>query len=124
MNKSQFKLLKETHPSISSCSVSIAVPAGTLGLYLVESPFANCQVFTLGNAASLKHVPKEQIDAVYKEIVKVIPKKLMMIDINQAYKPFFEEHFKGYIKMSSDYNSTSGSKMCVMLIEVWRKYNG
>lgn len=123
MNRSYFKILKEGEP-IASCHLSMQVPQGTISLYLVESPFANCQVFTLGNAQQLKYVSKDQIDDVYKELIKVVPKKLMMIDINQMYKPFFEEHFKGYIKMSSDYNSTSGSKMCVMLIEVWRKYNG
>jgi len=119
MNKNTFKKLK-LGPVRDSYNIS--TPDGNQ-LVLTESPFCNCQMFTLGNAVVLTRETPEELKKTIEDILSSVSKRLMMIDINQVYKKYFEDNFKDYIIMNCNYTSTSKSKMCIMIINVWDRYN-
>ena len=92
--------------------------------YANEAPTGNCQLFTLTCVDRIFEFTNYEF--LIKEIIKRVGKNLMMVDIvvsnedeeNPTYKRKLRKIFKEDIVMCKNYNSTNGSIMCIMLINV------
>lgn len=81
------------------------------------SPTYNCQLFSIGGFCGIfdENLPMIQsISAIKKHFN--CTKKLMLIDVNDDVAPIVEKEFEGRVVLKSNYTSTNGSEMYIMII--------
>ena len=85
-----------------------------------ESPFANCQTFTIGMAYKLSYLKKEEVVKLFEIIYEKIGRKQFVIDLKDEYNESVLESI-GLImkeKYSIKYKSTNGSHMNLNIIQL------
>lgn len=89
-------------------------------IYLVVTPFGNCQTFTLCNASYFRYIEDKDIPKLLKEIVERAGKRQMVIDLNEILSEMIIEKLNPFIIniQSMPYQSTNGSKMILHLIQL------
>lgn len=108
MKQYEYKL----HSEPIRCAHSLKI-AGYSNILVTESPFGNCQLFTVGK---VHYVTKGNVDV--RKLMKVIKKivdgkKLMLLDINDRNLIDIKKFFEPFIEKFSikPYRNTNGSKM-------------
>lgn len=82
------------------------------------NPTANCQLALLSSAYRLLEINLESMKQIMQEFAKLMNKNIILIDVNHIYSIRFVEIFGSQIILNSPYNSTNGSNMNIMLINV------
>lgn len=90
------------------------------GMQLYESPFGNCQTFTIGNAFKLKHYNKEEVIELFKLIYDKFGRQQVLIDLKEEHNEETLKAIEHIIvnKYSTRYVSTNGSHMNLNLIQL------
>ena len=78
----KFKIVKvfDEFPRIIHFSIPNSDNDSTIHVY--ESPFKNCQTFTIGGANRLDLYSKENMKSLFKEIVGILNRTQLVIDTN------------------------------------------
>lgn len=87
--------------------------------YIIKSPFANCQTYSIGNFYStfLRDYNITVSLAMLKEIQKRIGKSQFLVDIKTEFKPLFFKLFpKEDVIFITDYISSNKSEMSLILV--------
>ena len=90
------------------------------GMQLYESPFGNCQTFTIGSAFTLKNCNKEEIIELFKLIYDKFGRQQVLIDLKEEHNEETLKAIEHIIlnKYSTPYVSTNGSHMNLNLIQL------
>lgn len=90
------------------------------GVQLYESPFGNCQTFTIGSAFKLKDYSKEDIVELFKLIYAKFGRRQVLIDLKEEYNEMTLKAIEHIIsnKYSIPYISTNGSHMNLNIIQL------
>lgn len=93
--------------------------SGQITVLFHNGIFGNCQNFQVGYMEGiLAHFKPESVPKVASYFKTLAGgKKIMMVDIHQSHVSQLKAIFPNII-MESNYNSTNGSKMCIVLINV------
>ena len=85
-----------------------------------ESPFENCQTFTIGMAYKLSYLEKEEVVELFKIIYQTVGKSQFMIDLEDEYNELVLESIKSIIKekYSIKYKSTNDSHMNLNIVQL------
>lgn len=88
-------------------------------IHLYESPFANCQTFTIGHAYKLSFFDKEDIISLFEIIYELFKNKQMVIDVKDEYNKKVLDSINHIVrkKYSIKYKSTNGNKMNLNIIQ-------
>lgn len=96
----------------------VKLPNKMFYITVTEGPTHNCQLSIIGAFCNLMSFTPEEIKTVlnktYKEIHKF--RKIILIDIQNAYVTNIENMFLGAVMAKTVYTSTNGSAMCIMLL--------
>lgn len=89
-------------------------------MQLYESPFGNCQTFTIGNAFKLKLYNKEEVIELFKLIYDKFGRQQVLIDLKEEDNEKTLKAIEHIIlnKYSTPYVSTNGSHMNLNLIQL------
>lgn len=89
-------------------------------MQLYESPFGNCQTFTIGNAFKLKRYNKEEVIELFKLIYDKFGRQQVFIDLKEEHNEETLKAIEHIIinKYSIPYVSTNGSHMNLNLIQL------
>ena len=89
-------------------------------ILVYESPFANCQTFTIGLAYKLSYLKKEEVVELFKIIYEKISRKQFVIDLKDEFNESVLESIESVIKekYSIKYKSTNGSHMNLNIIQL------
>jgi len=89
-------------------------------IQLYESPFGNCQTFTIGSAFKLKNCNKEEIIELFKLIYNKFGRQQVLIDLKEEHNEETLKAIEHIIinKYSTRYVSTNGSHMNLNLIQL------
>ena len=87
---------------------------------IIESPFNNCQTFSISRAYKLSELDKEEIICLFKEIYKRIRRKQFVIDLKDDCNDSVLESIKHIVlnKYSTPYVSTNQSNMNLHIIQL------
>lgn len=89
---------------------------------VIPSPTSNCQLCTIPGAgdAFRRLITNKSINDFLLNVYSLVGKKLLFIDINREYVKQIKQEFGDYIILQSDYISSNGSHMCIMVINIYR----
>ena len=89
-------------------------------MQLYESPFGNCQTFTIGNAFKLKDYSKKDIVELFKLIYDKFGRQQVLIDLEEKHNEETLKAIEHIIinKYSIPYISTNDSHMNLNLIQL------
>ena len=89
-------------------------------MQLYESPFGNCQTFTIGNAFKLKRYNKEEVIELFKLIYGKFGRQQVLVDLKEEHNEETLKAIEHIIlnKYSTPYVSTNGSHMNLNLIQL------
>ena len=89
-------------------------------MQLYESPFGNCQTFTIGNAFKLKRYNKEEVIELFKLIYDKFGRQQVLVDLKEEHNEETLKAIEHIIinKYSTPYVSTNGSHMNLNLIQL------
>ena len=89
-------------------------------IQLYESPFGNCQTFTIGNAFKLKRYNKEEVIELFKLIYDKFGRQQVLVDLKEEHNEETLKAIEHIIinKYSTPYVSTNGSHMNLNLIQL------
>ena len=89
-------------------------------MQLHESPFRNCQTFTIGNAFKLKYYNKEEVIELFKLIYDKFSRQQVLIDLKEEHNEETLKAIEHIItnKYSTPYVNTNGSHMNLNLIQL------
>ena len=87
---------------------------------LFESPFGNCQSFSLIQARYIKYMEADDIKPFLKSLAGIVKRKQMIIDLNNDISDDIINKLKQYTIniVSTPYISTNGSKMVMHIIQL------
>lgn len=90
------------------------------GILLSESPFGNCQTFSISYASNLRHLNSEEVIHFFKIAYKLFKKKQFIIDVKDEYNKDVLKSIEIVTKEkhSIPYVSTNGSNMNLNLIQL------
>lgn len=85
-----------------------------------ESPFGNCQSFSIIMAKELKFVDDADMRQLLKDIVKLTQRKQMVIDLNKDKSDDVIKKLEPYALniISTPYVSTNGSNMIMHIVQL------
>jgi len=93
----------------------------TRELFIFRSPFGNCQTFTICRAYYLKYMKKDDLLLFFKQVLNIMSKRQLLIDIKEPYvkeiKDIFEKKLKAKVYKKS-YKSTNTNKLTLLLIQI------
>jgi len=94
--------------------------SGDGSLYIMAdfNPTSNCQLALIGSAFRLFEFKLESILEVIKDFAILMNKNIIMVDVNKNIANQFVTTFRDHIMLNSPYNSTNGSNMNIILINV------
>ena len=89
-------------------------------IHVYESPFKNCQTFTIGGANRLDLYSKEDMKSLFKEIVGILNRNQLIIDTNDECTEDILDKIDdiAYNIQSMPYKSTNDSNMTLSLIQL------
>ena len=89
-------------------------------IFVYESPFANCQTFTIGMAYKLSYLKKEEVVELFEIIYEKIGRKQFVIDLKDEYNELVLESMELIMKekYSIKYKSTNGSHMNLNIVQL------
>lgn len=82
------------------------------------NPTSNCQLALIGSAYRLFEFKSESMMEILKDFAILMNKNIIMVDVNRNVANQFVSLFTNYIMLNSEYVSTNGSNMNVILINV------
>lgn len=116
----KFKIVKvfDEFPRIIHFSIPNSGISSTIHVY--ESPFKNCQTFTIGGANRLDLYSKENMKLLFKEIVGILGRTQLVIDTNDECTEDILSKLNdiAYNIQSMPYKSTNDSNMTLSLIQL------
>lgn len=116
----KFKIVKvfDEFPRIIHFSIPSSDGDSTIHVY--ESPFKNCQTFTIGGANRLDLYSKENMKLLFKEIVGILGRTQLVIDTNDECTEDILSKLNdiAYNIQSMPYKSTNDSNMTLSLIQL------
>lgn len=116
----KFKIVKvfDEFPRIIHFSIPNSDSNSTIHVY--ESPFKNCQTFTIGGANRLDLYSKENMKLLFKEIVGILGRTQLVIDTNDECTEDILSKLNdiAYNIQSMSYKSTNDSSMTLSLIQL------
>ena len=116
----KFKIVKvfDEFPRIIHFSILNSNNDSTIHVY--ESPFKNCQTFTIGGANRLDLYSKEDMKSLFKEIVGILNRTQLVIDTNDECTEGILDKLNdiAYNIQSMPYKSTNDSSMTLSLIQL------
>ena len=89
-------------------------------LYLYESPFGNCQTFTIGSAYKLSYFNQKDIIELFKTVYEFFGRHQLIIDVKTEYNEEVIARINHVIKKryTKKYKSTNKSIMHLNLIQL------
>ena len=89
-------------------------------IFVYESPFANCQTFTISRAYKLSYLEKEEVVELFEIIYGKISRRQFIIDLKDEYNESVLKSIEPIIKekYSIKYKSTNGSHMNLNIIQL------
>ena len=116
----KFKIVKvfDEFPRIIHFSIPNSCDNSTIHVY--ESPFKNCQTFTIGGANRLDLYSKEDMKSLFKKIVDILNRTQLVIDTNDECTEDILDKINdiAYNIQSMPYKSTNDSSMTLSLIQL------
>ena len=116
----KFKIVKvfDEFPRIIHFSIPNSDNDSTIHVY--ESPFKNCQTFTIGGANRLDLYSKEDMKSLFKKIVDILNRTQLVIDTNDECTEDILDKLNdiAYNIQSMSYKSTNDSSMTLSLIQL------
>jgi hypothetical protein len=124
------KLIKNkvlsTYPKVYLCrivdldSIIDSVSEFSFTFTISESPFSNCQSFTIGNFISLfNRVNKDDLKEIIYKLQEITGRPQFVIDIRSGLLNKVIESLKDYTTIQAmNYTSTNGSEMTLCLIQL------
>lgn len=82
------------------------------------NPTSNCQLALIGSAFRLFEFKTESMMEIIKDFARLMNKNIIMVDVNRSVANQFVTAFGDHIMLNSQYQSTNGSNMNVILINV------
>ena len=85
-----------------------------------ESPFANCQTFTISMAYKLSYLEKEEVVELFEIIYEKISRRQFIIDLKDEHNESALKSIEPIIKekYSIKYKSTNGSHMNLNIVQL------
>ena len=89
-------------------------------IFVYESPFANCQTFTISMAYKLSYLEKEEVVELFEIIYEKIGRKQFIIDLKDEHNESALKSIEPIIKekYSIKYKSTNGSHMNLNIVQL------
>ena len=111
----EFKTISDHYP----CYYAFVNKYGDHAITVAESPFHNCQTYTIGSTNDILMMGKEKALKIFQYINDVIEKNQMLVDVNKEYLPNLKEIFNidDFIFIQ-EYENFTGSQMVMCLINV------
>ena len=91
-----------------------------LSIGVHESPFSNCQTFTISRAYKLQYLKNEEIIELFKIIYEKISRRQFVIDLKDECNESVLKSIESIVKEKYliKYKSTNGSHMCLNIIQL------
>ena len=89
-------------------------------IFVYESPFGNCQTFTISMAYKLSYLEKEEVVELFEIIYGKISRRQFVIDLKDEFNELVLKSIESIIKekYSIKYKSTNGSHMNLNIIQL------
>ena len=82
------------------------------------NPTSNCQLSLIGLACRLIELKNDCMMEVLGDFANLMRKCMILVDVNSSVATQFLDIFKDKVRLNSPYNSTNGSHMNILLIDV------
>lgn len=118
--KFEFKILRRDFPKMWQCQNS-----GFVHMRIFESPFCNCQTFTIGSARDISSMDEKTVENFVAYVVDMTGRRQAVIDLQ------FEISERVILKLrphlsdepiSTPYTSTNGSNMIMHILKFNSKF--
>lgn len=114
----EFKEITNCFPRIAKVRMPSFI--GDIDIYVYQSPFLNCQMFSIGGLNQLLYVDDEVISSFIKGCIKFTIKTQLCIDLMRDHSKIILSKLEPYIDEinSMEYINTNGTKMVIHVIKL------
>ena len=114
----RIKTIYDEFPRIFEIELIGSMFDSSIGVH--ESPFSNCQTFTIGRAYKLSYFKNEEIIELFQIIYEKISRRQFIIDLKDEHNESTLKSIESIIKekYSIKYKSTNGSHMNLNIIQL------